>query len=126
MDQKTYQTVRVFFAMIIAGVVSISVVQGNYILPIVIAVTAAVALYTIKKRVTGVLADERDYQVAGNAARWSLNIFAVFASIGSLFLMANRAANAQFELSAQILAYSACGLMIMQSLLFKFFQNKKG
>jgi uncharacterized membrane protein len=125
MNQKTFYTVRIIFAMVIAMVCSISVVRGNYILPIVIGVTAALALYAMKKQVSGVMADERDYKIAGDAARWALNIFAVFAAIGSMVLMASRAGNPQFELAAQILAYSACALMILQSIFFKYFQNKK-
>ena len=117
--------VRIVFAMVIAMVCSISVTQGNYILPIIIGITAAFALYAMKKKVSGVLADERDYNIAGNAARWSLNLYAVFAAIGSMVLMAVRAGNPQFELAAQILAYSACALLIAQSLLFKYFQNRK-
>lgn len=125
MNQKTFYTVRIIFAMVIAMVCSISVVQGNYILPIIIGITAAIVLYAVKKRVSGVMADERDYKIAGNAARWSLNLYAVFAAIGSMILMASRAESPQFELAAQILAYSACALLIAQGLLFKYFQNRK-
>jgi uncharacterized membrane protein len=125
MDKKTFYVVRIVFAMVVAAVCSISVVQGNYILPIIVGITAAFVLYAMKKRVTGVLADERDYKVAGDAARWSLNIYAVFAAIASMVLMASRAGNPQFELAAQILAYSACALLIAQSLLFKYFHNRK-
>ena len=125
MKQKTYKIVRILFAMLVAMICSISVVQGNYVLPLFVGITAAIALYAVKKRVSGVLADERDYRNAGDAARWSLNIYAVLAAIASMVLMASREVNSQFELAAQILAYSACGLLIAQSLLFKYFQEKK-
>lgn len=125
MQQKTFYIVRIVFAIAVAMVCSVSVVQGNYVLPIIVAVTAAFGLFTLKKRVTGVLADERDYQSAGNAARWSLSIYVITAALGSLALMAMRANNQEYELAAQILAYSACALMIMQSLLFKYFQRRQ-
>jgi len=125
MNQKTFHIVRIFFAMIVAATCSISVVRGNYILPIIIGATAAIVLLAMKKRVEGVLADERDYQLAGQAARWALNIYAVIAAVAAMVLMAGRADNPQYELSAQILAYSACALMISQSLFFKFFQGEK-
>jgi uncharacterized membrane protein len=125
MDKKTYNTLRIIFAVLVAAACSISVVRGNYILPIIIGITAAFVLYAMKKKVAGVLADERDYQAAGNAALWSLSIYAVFAAISSMYLMAQRSVDPGFELAAQILAYSACALLIMQSLLFKYFQGKK-
>jgi uncharacterized membrane protein len=111
------------FAVVIAGVVSMSVVQGNYILPLIIAITAAVVLYIMKRQVTGVLADERDYLVAGKAARWASSIYAILAAAGSMVLMAMRAENPIYETIAQVLAYSACFLLIMQSILFKIFSK---
>jgi uncharacterized membrane protein len=125
MKQKTYKTFSMFMAMVLAAICSISVVQGNYILPIFAAITAALVMFAAKKQVEGVLADERDYQNAGNAARWALNIYVMTAAITSIVLMGMRAANPVFELLAQVFAYSACSLMISQSLLFKYFQTKK-
>jgi uncharacterized membrane protein len=125
MEQKTYNIVRIFCAMAVAGVCSIAVTQGNYVLPIIVGATAAFALYAMKKRVNGVLADERDYQIAGTAARWALYIYAVAAAVGSMVLMAARQGRPGFEPAAQILAYSACALLIMQGLFFKYLRNRK-
>lgn len=124
MDKKTYLFFRLLVVALVAGIVSVSVVQGNYIVPMVVAITAALVIYAAKKRVKGVLADERDYQIAGSAARWSLNVYAAFAAVTSMILMAQRSANPIFEPVAQVFAYSACALLITQSLLFKYFQNK--
>jgi uncharacterized membrane protein len=124
MDQNTFHRVRIFTAIIVAGVCSVLVVQGNYVLPIIIGITAVTALYAAKKQVKGVLADERDYLVAGKAARWTLCIYTIAAAVGSLVLMALRQNRPDYELAAQILAYSACFLLIVQSLLLKFFLKK--
>lgn len=125
MKQKTYKNFRIFFVMILAGICSASVVHGNYILPIVAAITAAIVMFGVKKRVEGVLADERDYKNAGDAARWTLAVYAMGAALAGMVLMAMRQSNSFFEPIAQVLVYSACGLMIFQSLLFKYFQSKK-
>jgi uncharacterized membrane protein len=123
MDKKTFNYVRIFTAMIIAAVCSVSVTLGNYILPLVVGVTSAVVIYAMKKQVKGVLADERDYQVAGKAARWTLYFYTVAAAVSSLVLMAVRGNGSGYELAAQIFAYSACALLITQSLLFKIFSR---
>lgn len=125
MKQKTYKIFRMFFVMILAGICSASVVRGNYVLPIVVAVTAAIVMFGVKKRVEGVLADERDYKNAGDAARWALTVYAMGAALAGMTLMATRTNNLLFEPIAQVLVYSACGLMVVQSLLFKYFQSRK-
>jgi uncharacterized membrane protein len=125
MNQKTFYTIRIVFAMVIAVVCSIAVVQGNYVLPIIVGVTAALVLFSMKKQVTGVLADERDYKIAGKAARWSLGVYAIVAAIVSMVLMARRVDNPGCESIALVLAYSACALLIVQSLVFKYLQSRE-
>jgi len=125
MNKKTYVWARMVLAVLVAGIVSTSVVGGNYVIPIIVAIGAAFALYLMKKSVKEVIEDERDYYLAGNAARWTVLIYASIAAIGSMIFMAMRAQNTSFELVASVLAYSACGLLILQSILFKVFQNKK-
>jgi len=124
MNKKTFNAFRIFFALIISTVVASSVVRGNYILPVIIAATAMYAVYAMKKRVSDVLADERDYQIAGKAARWAVCAYTSFAAIASIIFMSMRAQNPQFEIAGSVLAYSACALMIVQSLLFKIFSRK--
>ncbi len=124
MDKKTFYYVRIVTAMVVAAVCSIAVAQGNYILPLIVGITAAIAIYSVKKRVTGVLEDERDYLVAGKAARWTLSIYTIAAAIASLVLMAMRQNGPSYELVAQMFAYSACFLLIAQSLIFRSFSRK--
>ncbi len=111
-------------AAVVAGVVSVSVVSGNYIVPLAVAVTAAIVMYAAKKRVEGVIEDERDYQTAGNAARWTVNIYAAVSAVAAMMFMAMRGQNPGYEAFGSFLAYSACALMLMQSVLFKYFQGK--
>lgn len=125
MNKKTYLKMRLVFAAVIAGVVSISVTQGNYLIPLIIAVTAALALYAMKKSVKEVIEDERDYQTAGNAARWSVIIYATLAAAGSMVLMSMRQQDPSYELAGSVLAYSACFLMLLQSILFKYFEHRE-
>lgn len=124
MDQKTFYYVRIFTAVIVAAVCSVAAVQGNYILPLIVGVASAIAIYSMKKQVNGVLADERDYQIAGKAARWALYIYTIAAAVISLVLMAMRQNGPEYELAGQIFAYSACVVLIMQSLFFKIFARK--
>ena len=124
MDKKTYLAVRVITAMLLAAIVSVSVTQKNYIIPFVAIVAAIALLMAAKKKVNAVLEDERDYYLAGNASRYALSIYCIFAAIGSLVLMAMRDSNPDFGLIGSLLAYSTCGLLILQSIIFKIMTNK--
>jgi uncharacterized membrane protein len=124
MDIKTYLITRSIIFVLLAAIVSVSVAGNNYIIPFVAAIAATAVLLPMKKKVQAVLEDERDYFLAGNAARYALSIYCVFAAIASLILMANRKANPEFELIGSLLAYSTCGLLILHSLIFKIMQNK--
>lgn len=76
MTAKKYLIIRLAVAAILAGIVSSSILTGNYILPIVAVAAFAAFLYTMKKKVKEVMIDERDFAIAGDAARYALNLYA--------------------------------------------------
>lgn len=126
MSKKTFERLRMVIAVALAGIVSISVVQQNFIIPIAAAVTAVVIMLGARKRVSEVIDDERDYKNAGDAARWTISIFAIGSAIMAMVFMALRASNSVFEILGQTLAYSACFVMLLQSALFSWFQKNGG
>jgi uncharacterized membrane protein len=79
-----------------------------------------------RRRVSTVISDERDYKNAGDAARWTISVFAVGSAVLSIVFMALRANNAAFEILGQTFAYSACFVMLLQSALFAWFQRNGG
>jgi uncharacterized membrane protein len=111
-------------AAVLGGLVSFSVVSENYILPIVAVVTALILIILLRRRVSEVINDERDYYVAGKAARWTISAYAILAALGSIFLMALRKTNPSLEFLGSTLAYSACFVMLLNSVLFYFFAEK--
>jgi uncharacterized membrane protein len=123
MTSKQFLFVRLLVVVLIAATVSSFIVAGNYIVPIMAAVTGAILLYSMKKKVKGVMEDERDYEVAGKAARYSITIFTAIASLVIIVLFSQREGNPQFELVGAVLAYSICALMILYSLIFKYYQK---
>ncbi|MFA5013251.1 MAG: DUF2178 domain-containing protein [Candidatus Paceibacterota bacterium] len=124
MNEKTYTFIKLLTAILLAATVSTSITIGNYIVPIIATLAAFVILWTMKKRVATVMEDELDYKVAGDAARYSITIFSIASVILAIYFMANKASNAGFELLGSTLAYSACFLIILQSVFFKFLRSK--
>lgn len=124
MSLNVYNGIRIAIAAILGGMVSFSVAKGDYIIPIVAVITALVFLAAMKRKVKGVINDERDYFVAGNAARWTLSIYAILSAMGSVILMSLKESDPSFELLGSTLAYSACFILLLNSALFAIFSKK--
>lgn len=126
MTAKQFSIFRLMLAAILAGVVSMSVVINNYLVPIIAVVTALVLMIFMKKKVKEVMEDERDYQIAGKAARYAMTIFSAMAGLMTILFFALRQTNQSFELVGSVLAYSVCALLIFYSLIFNYLSRDSG
>lgn len=124
MNLKQYQIARVIIAMVLGALVSTAVVMSSFILAAVAVVLAMLFMVFLKKQVHEVTVDERDYEIAGKSARWAFGVFSFLASLASFLLLIFRDQNPYFEIVGSTLAYSACFLMIIYSLVFKYYQDK--
>ncbi len=120
MTAKQFSYFRLAIAAILAGVVSVSVVIGNYLVPIIAVLTTVILMIFIKKTVKEVLEDERDYQIAGKAARYAMIIFSGIAGLMTILFFAFRQIDQEFETIGSVLAYSVCALLIFYSLIFNY------
>lgn len=124
MTAKRFLIYRLIITFIIAGTVSTSIVIGNYLVPIIAVVTLAALLYAMKKRIKDVVEDERDFELAGKAARYAMTIFASIAGLATIVLFAQKQTNPIFETVGSTLAYAVCALLLAYSFLFKYFQSR--
>lgn len=130
MTLKQYQTTRIIITFILALIFSQSLFFQNYIIPLIAIITASLILLFIRSKVKEIIADERDYAVAGKAASWAIQIYSYFAVAVMFILYVKRDINPAYEAIAITLAYSTCFLMIIYALIFRFynkinFSNKK-
>jgi len=124
MTLKKYNSIRIVVAMLLAVLISQSIVLRNYVLPIMgIAFSMGLLFYLRSKLKDEVLADERDYTIGGTSARWAIQIFDVFAVIVMIILYAKQDLNPSFLPVAITLAYSVCFLMILYALIFRYFDK---
>jgi len=124
MTLKKYKNAKIIVVMLLAILVSQSVVLRNYILPVIgIAFSSWFLFYLRGKLKNEVIADERDYKTGGDSARWSIQIFSLLAVIIMIIFYAKQDLNPSFLPIAATLAYSVCFLMILYSLIFHFFDK---
>jgi len=112
-------------AVSLAAVMSQAVVLKNYYLAFAAVLIAVLLLMVMRRQVKEVLADERDYKIAGDAARWSLTIFSILGAVGSFLLLTGRSYYPEFETAGSVLAYAVCFLLIIYSLASSWLQYRE-
>lgn len=125
MKLKQYRRIKLFFVVLITIISSQAVIHKVYLLPIVAILISTLVLLSLRKRVKEVMADERDYLMAGKAAIMALQIYAWVAVVAMFILYAYRDSNPAYEPMGMILAFSTCLLMLLYSLIFRYFNRTK-
>jgi len=123
MTLKQYQVLRMAVAVILGVIFSQTIIFQNYLVPIVAVTVAMLVLILAKKKVKGVIADERDYAVGGKAALLTIQIYSWIAVVIMFFLYTKRELYPSYEAIAITLAYSTCLLMIGYGLIFRYYNK---
>ncbi len=112
--------------MLLAVAMAQAVVLNNYLLAGVAVLIAVLAVLLMRRHVKEVVADERDYKIAGDAARWSLAIFAVGTWLVSFVFIMLRTSNPTYELVGAVLAYAVLALLLLHSGIVYFLKGREG
>jgi uncharacterized membrane protein len=123
MTLKQFRAIQLFLVMVLAVVVGWATVRQNYVIPIVATALAVMLLFYLQNKVKEIIADERDYEVGGKAARLAISVFAWLMIIVMFALLAFRGQNPDFEILAVTLGYSVCLLMVIYSLFFRYYDK---
>jgi uncharacterized membrane protein len=124
MTKRMFSIYRIIIVSIVAIAVSFSITYGNWYLPVICLVAAWISLYVLRSKIKEVIADERDYKVAGRASGLTIRIYVLLSLIlGLILYTAEREKGALFALGSTLL-YSACFLMLLYAILFKILEKK--
>jgi len=123
MSKRTFFITKIITVITLAILVSASVNLGNYILPVVAIITASCLLYFCKGKVKEVVADERDYEIAGRAGKNAMTIYSLVMAITGTVLMALSKTYPELESLALIMVYSVCFLVFLYAILFKIYSR---
>ena len=123
MTIKKYQQIKLVITAIIAIIFSQAILYQNYLIPLATLVVASLVLIYLRRQVEEVIADERDYALAGKSASWAIQIYSWITVVTMFVLYAFKNLNPTYEPIAMTLAYSTCLLMVIYSFIYKF-QNK--
>lgn len=124
MTQEKFKLVRILTAMFLAAIMAQAVISSNYILAIIAVVGAVLVVSTSAKKVEGVSSDERTIAIGGRAARMSVTVFSILGAGISFVLIISRGNGIAYEVTGYVLSYSVCALLILYSLLFKYYEKQ--
>jgi uncharacterized membrane protein len=120
MTLKQFQTVKVCIAMVLAAVMGQAVILNNYILAVTAVIIAVALSVVFRRRVTEVVVDERDYQIAGKAAIYTMQIFCACACVITFMLISLRQKDPSLEVAGSALAYATCAIMLLYTFIYKY------
>ena len=124
MNHKKFFLYRIFIVIIIASLISNYVVNGNFIIPLFIVLLAMIGMFFLRRRVDGVLTDERVDAIAGKAARITFFVSVMVLALGGLVIIALRESYPEYYLIGIVAAYFSAGMLVLYSLLFKYYFSK--
>ncbi|MFH0891423.1 MAG: DUF2178 domain-containing protein [Candidatus Falkowbacteria bacterium] len=126
MTKKHYTGCRLVIIMALSAAIAVSINAANYYLPLIFVITAMAGLHYCRKQLKtdDVMADERDYKIAGDAARYTITIYGGLGAIGTFVFMAVSDKSGWLYDLSQYSAYSVCFLMLLNAFLFKYLSNR--
>ncbi len=121
MDLKIYSYVRLGVVTLLAAFCGVAVSTQNYFLALPAIIVAALFLFLIRGKVKEIIADERDYEIGGKAARFAIQIYSWIAVVAMFILLSQKNLNPSYEPIAYTLAYSTCLLLLTYSIIFRYY-----
>lgn len=123
MTLRQYQKIRLFIVVVLAIIFSQAIVLKNYLIPIATMVAGSLILILIRRRVSEVIADERDYATGGRAALLAIQIYGWIGAVGMFIFYALRDRDSVYEPIAMTLAFSTVALLMLYGLIFRIIQR---
>ena len=123
MTLKQYQKIKLIITVILAFVFSQAIALKSFFPLIILLLSAALLLIILRRKVTEIIADERDYLTGGKSALLAMQIYSWMAVISMIILYAFRDMNPAYEPIALTLAFSTCILMLLYSVIFRYYNR---
>jgi uncharacterized membrane protein len=121
---KQYNAIRLIIIVLLAFLFSQALVFKNFFMPVILLVATSLLLIYLRKQVKEIIADERDYDLARKSAFLAMQVYSWIAVVIMFLFYALSETNSYYYPIAMTLAFSVCGLMLLQSFIFRFLSKK--
>ncbi|MDD5639563.1 MAG: DUF2178 domain-containing protein [Candidatus Pacebacteria bacterium] len=125
MTIKKYRNIRIIIVIALAIIFSQAIIYQNFYLATGLLIVASLLVYSMRKSVKGILADERDYETGGKAALLAMQIYCWIGVIVMFILKSQAHINSAYNVAATTLAFSICIFMLLYSFIFHLKSKNK-
>ena len=124
MKKKTFEKFRIIIVASLGVTIGVSVTQGYSVAVPIAIIVATVLINYLFHQVDEVVADERDYKVAGKSAIATINIVSItLVTIGAT-LTAVGVNYPEFSRIGHLFLYTVCFILVIKTVTFMFYQKR--
>jgi len=124
MKKKTFEKLRLIIVAILAITMGISISQGWSVVVPVSIIFATFLVYYLFKQIDEVVADERDFKVAGKGALATINIVTIVLVIVGATMIAVGVTYPEFRRIGLLFLYIVCFILVTKIITFLFYQKR--
>jgi uncharacterized membrane protein len=125
MNATTFRRWLAVIAVVLGAVVSISIIFGNFIIPVISAALTIGLIYVLRRRTKDVTQDERTTLLYDKAAGATIKFCVPVAAFAGLVLFALREhLSAELVSACYVLTYSACILLLVHQAFYSYYDRK--
>lgn len=124
MKIKTYQRIKLGLVVVLAVTFSQAIIIENFVIPIALLLVGSLILLYLRKQVDEIIADERDWTVAGKSALLAMQIFS-WIGVVAMFAF-NSMANTDpcYLVISRTLAFAVMFLMLTYVVVYRVKMRK--
>jgi len=124
MKYNKYRFWKLLIVIILAATTGVFVTTGNYVIPLLVLVIASILIFGMKRKLEEKLTDERMDKIARKSSRIVLVLTTIAMAVAGIILISLRESFPQYLIIGYVLSYTACGMLLLYVVLFKFFQDR--
>ena len=125
MSKRRFRLCGAAIIVTMAALIGWSIAIGNAVVPIPAVLGGAVLLYLLRRQVSEVMEDERNYRLSEKASRFAIQVFALVTAISGITLTAVSTSDSPpFRQVGLTLAFCACGLLILYLISYAYHSRK--
>jgi len=125
MSKRRFRLCGAAIIVTMAALIGWSIAIGNAVVPIPAVLGGAVLLYLLRRQVSEVMEDERNYRLSEKASRFAIQVFALVTAISGITLTAVSTSDSPpFRQVGLTLAFCACGLLILYLISYAYHSSR--
>jgi len=125
MKNKTFTWISSLISGILGVIIAISIINGNFIIPLIAMALGTLATATLKMKVTDIITDERLDRIAGKASKIVYIVTTYALAIATVIFAALSKNYESFFGYAMITATTEIGMLLLYIVTLSYYSNKK-